>query len=104
MNNDVVDVGSTTADVDARRSESDGIVLPKATGAVRAVARSNPVSIRTYDAEESSIHPMYVYVERGDRVSASFDATRRREGVKLCVLDNGEIVATQTYDPCLVCR
>jgi tetratricopeptide (TPR) repeat protein len=71
MNDDVIDVGSTMAGHSARneeRRQSDHrIVLPEASGALRAdldrgaaVAWSEPLSILTYDASEPSIHPMYL--------------------------------------------
>jgi hypothetical protein len=67
MNNDVVDVGSTMTDSDPLAGDASRIVLPEATGALRAdldrgaaIAWSEPLSIRTYEAAEPSVHPMYL--------------------------------------------
>ncbi|WP_435747434.1 DUF5107 domain-containing protein [Microbacterium sp. PMB16] len=67
MNIDVADVGSTMADSDPFAGGVDRIVLPEATGALRAdldrgvaIAWSEPLSIRTYEAAEPSIHPLYL--------------------------------------------
>lgn len=66
MDNDRDNVGSTMSDTAGDPRDNGRIVLPEAKGALRddlsrgeAVAWSEPLSIRTYEAAEPSIHPMY---------------------------------------------